>query len=103
MSSFIMKSEAELPGTAVTTVGAAAAEIVTPSDGRDTVIIQNTHATQAMRVALTRTAANGGTDVTMTTGLLLAANGGSVTLEGYRGYAQAIAAGAATTYTVVTY
>lgn len=98
-----MKSEAELPGTAVTTVGAAATEIVTPSDGRDTLIIQNTHATQAMRVALSRTAANGGADVTMATGILLAANGGVIVLEGYRGYVQAIAAGAATTYTVVTY
>lgn len=103
MSALCYKDTAELHGGAVTTLGAAAAEIVVASGGRDTVIIQNTHATQTMRVVLARTAANGGTDATATTGLLLAANGGSITLEGYRGYVNGIASAAATTYTVVAF
>lgn len=103
MSALCYKDTAELDGSAVTSVGLAAAEIVAASGGRDTLIIQNTHATQTMRIVLDRTAANGGTNATATTGLLIAANGGSLTLEGYRGYVNAIASGATTTYTVVTF
>lgn len=101
MSAFVFKDTAENPATAIS-VGAAATEIVSASSGRDTLIIQNTHASQTLTVVLDRTAANGGTDSAPGVGLVIAA-GAMLVLEGYRGYVNAYGSGAATTGTVVEF
>lgn len=74
-------------GTA--SIGAAAALLVAARGRRESVIIQNNHATQTLHI---------GSDlsVTTSTGLKIAA-GGSLTLEGYQGDVYAIGSGAATT------
>jgi hypothetical protein len=70
-------------------VGAAATLIVAARGRRESIIIQNNHATQTLHI--------GDDDqVTTATGLKLAA-GASVTLDGYQGAVYGIGSGAGTT------